>query len=391
MTLRWPDPMKLITPVPAAAAAAALWLIAMFAHLPANGEADGQGAGAGTTLRWYRGNTHAHTVRCGHADSEPEAVARWYLDRGYHFLCLSEHNEFIDPATVKLPEGRRRDFILIPGQEITGSQVHMTGLNLDRLVGHLVRGPNGRVIQAYTDFTRQAGGAPIINHPNFRWALKVSDIRPVRNCFLFELWNGHPDVNNQGDARRMSTEQMWDALLTDGMVIYGVSSDDMHELKRVGRNRSNPGRGWVMVRSAELTPTAITEALDRGDFYASSGVLLKSIDLTDGSYRVAVDEAATLAEVAKPETIGEMLPPGAGRPGFRVEFVGPGGKVLAAGDGTEAVYERDPRVAYFRARVTFTHDVASERRRFRAWTQPVFQDDRSKVTSRASAAPGGRR
>src|SRR4051812_47534774 len=64
--------------------------------------------------QWYRGNTHVHTVRCGHADTEPEAVARWYLDRGYHFLCLSEHNQFIDPATVKLPDPRRADFILVP-------------------------------------------------------------------------------------------------------------------------------------------------------------------------------------------------------------------------------------------------------------------------------------
>src|SRR3954453_17862800 len=75
-------------------------------------------------LHWYRGNTHAHTVRCGHADSEPEAVAKWYLDREYNFLCLSEHNQFIDPATVKLPDDRRKDFILVPGEEITGKNVH---------------------------------------------------------------------------------------------------------------------------------------------------------------------------------------------------------------------------------------------------------------------------
>ena len=325
---------------------------------------------------WYRGNTHAHTVRCGHADSEPEAVARWYLDRGYHFLCLSEHNQFIDPATVKLPPDRRKDFILIPGQEITGTQVHMTGLNVDKLVGHLVRGPNGRVIQAYTDLTRQVGGAPIINHPNFMWALKVSDIRPVRNCFIFELWNGHPSVNNQGDATRPSTEAMWDALLTDGMVIYGVSSDDMHELKEIGRERSNPGRGWVMVRASELTPRAITDALDRGDFYATSGVMLKTVESADGSYTVSADEAATAAEVAKPEAIGELLPAGSAAPGYQVEFVGPEGKVLEAVDGPEGTHQRDPGVAYVRARVTFVHEAAGELRRFRAWTQPVFHDGR---------------
>ena len=46
--------------------------------------------------KWFKGNTHVHTTLCGHADTEPEAVAGWYLDRGYNFLVLSEHNQFID-------------------------------------------------------------------------------------------------------------------------------------------------------------------------------------------------------------------------------------------------------------------------------------------------------
>jgi hypothetical protein len=61
---------------------------------------------------WYRGNTHAHTVICGHADSTPEFVTNWYHSRGYNFLILSEHNHFIDPDTVKMPKELRKDFIL---------------------------------------------------------------------------------------------------------------------------------------------------------------------------------------------------------------------------------------------------------------------------------------
>ena len=56
---------------------------------------------------WHKGNTHVHTKLCGHADSTPQAVASWYLDHGYHFVILAEHNQFIDPASVKLPEDRR--------------------------------------------------------------------------------------------------------------------------------------------------------------------------------------------------------------------------------------------------------------------------------------------
>jgi hypothetical protein len=335
------------------------------------------------TVRWYRGNTHVHTVLCGHADSSPEAVAQWYLDQGYHFLCLSEHNRFIDPATVALPANRREDFLLIPGEEITGTHVHMTGLNIRELViptGH----PNRtQTIQAYADRTRAAGGTPIINHPNFGWALTHADIRPVKNCYLFELYNGHPSVHNEGDATHLSTEAMWDALLTDGMVIYGVSSDDAHEFQLASRNRSNPGRGWVMVRAAELTPGTITDAIDRGDFYASSGVMLKVVHVDDAEYRVGVDVDATSAETAKPELVPRRLPPGAAaEPGYRIDFIGPGGKVLESANGPAATYRRETKVPYVRAKVTYTWRTHGETLECAAWTQPAFGDGRLKASTR---------
>ena len=74
----------------------------------------------GFAAKWYKGNTHVHTTLCGHADSTPEFVAQWYHDRGYNFLVLSEHNKFIDPTTVKLKGEIRDDFLLLPGEEVTG-------------------------------------------------------------------------------------------------------------------------------------------------------------------------------------------------------------------------------------------------------------------------------
>ena len=41
------------------------------------------------------------------------------------------------------------------------------------------------------------------------------------------------------------------------------------------------GRGWVMVRSNYLTAEHLIRAMKRGDFYASSGVTLNSIEIDD--------------------------------------------------------------------------------------------------------------
>ena len=37
---------------------------------------------------------------------------------------------------------------------------------------------------------------------------------------------------------------------------------------------AGPGRGWVVVRAPRLEARALLEALERGDFYASTGVEL---------------------------------------------------------------------------------------------------------------------
>ena len=233
--------------------------------------------------QWYKGNTHAHTVLCGHADSSPEAVAKWYHDHGYQFLVLSEHNIFIDPATVELPENCREDFILIPGEEITGSKrVHSTAVNVNHLIDWTFESESiAEIIQDHLDRTTEAGGQHILNHPTYRYAVTAEDMKQVSDLRLFELHNGHPNTvrhTHDVDPGRVTTEDMWDDMLTSGMVVYGVSSDDTHTLKEFGREASNPGRGWVMVRSSELTPDSITAALRSGEFYATNGVILSGVD-----------------------------------------------------------------------------------------------------------------
>ena len=45
----------------------------------------------GRGVRWYKGNTHTHTLWSVGNDF-PETAADWYKKNGYHFLVLSDHN-----------------------------------------------------------------------------------------------------------------------------------------------------------------------------------------------------------------------------------------------------------------------------------------------------------
>ena len=79
-------------------------------------------------------------------------------------------------------------------------------------------------------------------------------------------------------------EEAWDAILTSGTLLYGIAVDDAHRFKEPGNpDVAGPGRGWVAVRAPRLDARALLDALERGDFYASTGVELTDYQATHAS------------------------------------------------------------------------------------------------------------
>jgi hypothetical protein len=290
--------------------------------------------------RWWKGNLHAHSLWSDGKDF-PEMIAAWYKDHGYHFLSLTEHdllqggNRWVDinapdagwpprnaSARTALPRYRARfgqawvqehvdssrhlvrlrplseyrhlfeelnRFAFIVGEEITDrAGAHTNAFNLNAAIlprGGATNAERIRNNLAAVAEARRASTRPIlaiVNHPNYVWALKAEDLAAIPDARLFEVYNGHQLVNNAGDSAHISTERMWDVILTmrhekRGPPIFGVATDDAHEYHMPDEGISMPGRGWVMVRSERLTPDHLLAALDAGDFYASTGVTLREL------------------------------------------------------------------------------------------------------------------
>ena len=97
-----------------------------------------------------------------------------------------------------------------------------------------------------------------------------------------DSYNGHPAVNNEGDDMHIDTETMWDLINIhyynqNKPLIYGIATDDSHNYHTLSSEHSNTGRGWVMVKSQNLSPSNLILAMENGDFYASTGINLKTI------------------------------------------------------------------------------------------------------------------
>src|SRR5215510_12308656 len=69
------------------------------------------------TLRWYKGNTHTHTLNSD-GDSTPDDVVRWYREHGYRFLVLSDHNFLTSVKGLNALHGADEKFLVIKGEEV---------------------------------------------------------------------------------------------------------------------------------------------------------------------------------------------------------------------------------------------------------------------------------
>ena len=300
-------------------------------------------------LRWFKGNTHTHTLNSD-GDSSPDDVARWYREHGYHFLVLSDHNYLTSVEGLNALFGADQRFLIIPGEEITdavgGKPLHINGLAVTRLVPPQGGATIAEALQRDIDAIRAADGVPHLNHPNFGWAVTAADIARVRNDRLFEIFNGHPMVNNVGGGGMPGLEEMWDVILSSGKLLYGLATDDAHHFKRPGDpSASGPGRGWVMVRAARLTPREVLHALERGDFYASTGVTLSDVQ------RSATRVSITIAPDAWSR--------------YTTRFIGRDGRILKETADNPAVYDVRGGEGYVRA-------VVLESNGLKAWVQPVM-------------------
>lgn len=301
------------------------------------------------TKLWYKGNLHTHTTHSD-GDSTPDEVARWYKENRYQFLILSDHNYLTEVTGLNGILAAPERFLLIPGEEVTAGfnehPVHVNGYNLSRLVDPARGASLVETIQRNVDAIRDAGGLPSVNHPNFRWAFGSRELLQIRDCRLFEVYNGHPTVYNRGGGGGESLDEMWDVLLSVGRRIYGIAVDDAHAFKQFRKDLSNPGRGWVTVRASSLATAGIMAALQSGDFYASTGVELRDVSATASELRVEIKPA------------GDMR--------YTTKFIGEGGRVLKTANDTVAVYAFAGNEKYVRAKVEASNGDD-------AWVQPVFR------------------
>ena len=371
--------------------------------------------------RWYKGNLHTHSY-WSDGDEFPEVILDWYKERGYQFVSLSDHNTLAegekwkeisndtiyqnafkayldtygsDWVNFKKEAGQtyvqlktyeeyrnlteeQEQFLVIQAEEITDKyedkHLHMNATNIQEKIDPQGGNNVSEVLQNNLDQVldqRKKTGVPIlphINHPNFYYSISLQDMYSLDGERFFEVFNGHPMVHNMGDSTHISTEEMWDLINISYLeqqkpLMYGLATDDSHHYHKKGKKWSNAGRGWVMVEADTLSAGSLINAMELGNFYASTGVVLNLLTFDKNILDIQVEDEAEII--------------------YTIEFIGlkkgaSKTEVLKSVTGTKGSFELTADIAFVRCKITSSkvpenpiENITYEM----AWTQPIQGTD----------------
>ena len=366
---------------------------------------------------WQKGNLHTHSL-WSDGDDFPEMIIQWYKENDYQFVALSDHNttsdnqnrwykigqreidnntlkkykeKFGDWVEEKIDESgtyarlktfneyknklEEKDFLVIRSEEVTsgfeGKPVHINVTNIQEKIEPFKGGSVLDVMQQTLDAVheqRKRTNQPMfahINHPNFGYGISTDDLKKLNGERFFEVYNGHPSVNNEGNEYHLDTESMWDLINihyynNEKPLLFGIATDDSHNYHQQSTSLSNTGRGWVMVNTKSLETNSVINQMEAGNFYSSSGVYLKSLVSDNKAISIEVDSEPNIE--------------------YGIHFIGykkgdDNTKLLKSVDGTKAKYVFEKDDVFVRVKIVSTAlmpNPYTDGETKKAWTQPVL-------------------
>lgn len=256
----------------------------------------------------YKANLHCHT-RASDGRATPETVKEEYKKRGYSVVAYTDHEHLFNYAHLC-----DDDFIALNGVElgITGpkvdtisplpsaKQVHINLYAKDpecdvtpfysesrdwykfEDLRHLVkpiepieRNVSHDGVNALVKRAHELGFLVSLNHPN--WSLITSEDYLGYKGFDFI------EVHNTGCVRsgHHTDEAAYNDIMKSGERIFCVATDDNHNAGGFEGPRTDSFGGWTMILADKLSYGDIINSLEAGDFYATTGPEIYSIELDD--------------------------------------------------------------------------------------------------------------
>ncbi len=273
---------------------------------------------------FYKANIHCHsTVSDGKLT--PEQIKQAYMAHGYSVVAYTDHNVLIDHQDLT-----DEKFVALNGFEIDVGEgpmpdrekkcchicmVALSPDNLEQVCYHREKyvwgnaasyRPQLKIDQTAQDFERKytaecvneimktgrdKGFFVTYNHP--AWSFEAyPEYTAYQNMHAMEIVNYGCFNAGYNDY----APEVYDEMLRYGKCgkIYCVATDDNHNGAPLTSTRCDSFGGFIMIKADKLEYNSITDALIKGNFYASQGPKIHSLVYEDGKMKVETSDAESI-------------------------------------------------------------------------------------------------
>ena len=264
--------------------------------------------------RWFKANLHTHT-NISDGVLTPQQAKDLYKGKGYSILAITDHNLMVDHSELS-----DEDFLMLTGGEFNintetylpskgrhGKTYHLNMIAKDphnvwqpfpmvrireasvpyvakSRPEAMVREYSVEAVNAIIARANEKGFLVTYNHPV--WSMQeYPDYAGLEGLWAMEICNygsvmeGHPEHNGG----------IYQTMLRLGKRICPVAADDMHSPDHAFAG------AWCMVGAEKLEYDAVIRALERGDFYASTGPEIHSLTMEGPMVRITCSDARSVA------------------------------------------------------------------------------------------------
>lgn len=241
--------------------------------------------------QFYKGNLHTHSTNSDGVLAADE-VCRRYRERGYDFICLSDH--FL--PVYGFPVTDTRAFRTEGFTTIIGAEVHVPSTAMGEKWHLLANGlpldfepPRaGESAARLAERCAAAGAFVTLVHPEW-YGLGEEDALSIDAAHAMEVYN-------HGSALTSDRGGGWgllDQMLGRGRRLHALACDDAHFAI------DDAFGAWVMVQAEAREPEALVASLKAGHYYSSTGPEIHAIRFEGDEVEVACSPAVGVYVLGK--------------------------------------------------------------------------------------------
>ncbi len=259
--------------------------------------------------KFFKTNLHVHTT-ISDGSLTPERVKEIYKANGYSAVAFTDHQ-----IMLPHPELNDEDFIAITGAEIARNKGDYM-LEPSTHYNVYAKDPNAEV---FPFFNPEAFWTAIAHGMNYRTEKMINFKRRdygygpqelnrvIKECNEegFLVCFNHPKGSLQNYRDYGGLKGLWgmecfntgaanggyeddmdpiDDLLTEGeRKVFPIAADDAHD-------ESSCCGGWVMVKAEKLEYSCLMDALEKGNFYASTGIEIYDLYIENNILHIECSE-----------------------------------------------------------------------------------------------------